>query len=54
MVALFDVSQAGQCGILGLFGSAVFAMDTQADVPVVISTTLEDAALSLTNFDLDR
>ena len=25
-----------------------------ADVPVVISTTLEDAALSLTNFDLDE
>jgi para-nitrobenzyl esterase len=25
-----------------------------ADVPVIISTTLEDAALSLTNFDLDN
>ncbi len=24
-----------------------------ADIPVIISTTLEDAALALTNFDLD-
>lgn len=30
------------------------APSVSADVPVIISTTLEDAALSLTNFDLDE
>jgi para-nitrobenzyl esterase len=30
------------------------APDESADVPVIISTTLEDAALALTNFDLDE
>jgi|HubBroStandDraft_1064217.scaffolds.fasta_scaffold00040_32 para-nitrobenzyl esterase len=30
------------------------APDESADIPVIISTTLEDAALALTNFDLDE